>query len=72
MRASELTVEVNASLTVSDETVKRCLRLIEIWQEDNPGKMIVGERISTSDGKEKTVFTIKETSERKTPYIYNT
>lgn len=72
MKASELTVEVNASLTVSDETVKRCLRLIEIWQEDNPNKMIVSECTPTPDGKYSCSFSIRETSECKNPYIHNT
>lgn len=44
----DLTVTVNANLTVTDETVERCLRLIEIWQEDNPNKTIQGEWIEGS------------------------
>ena len=44
----DLTVTVNANLTVTDETVERCLRLIEIWQEDNPNKTIQGEWIDHS------------------------
>lgn len=40
-KASELTVDVSANLTVSDETANRCLRLLEMWQADNPDKQIV-------------------------------
>ena len=39
----DLTVTVSANLTVSDETVQRCLRLLEMWQADNPDRMIEGE-----------------------------
>ena len=39
----DLTVTVNANLTVSDETAERCLRLLEMWQNDNPDKRIEGE-----------------------------
>lgn len=35
MRASELTVEVSANLTVSDEMADRCLALLEWWQNDH-------------------------------------
>lgn len=35
MRASELKVEVSASLTVSDEMADRCLALLEWWQNDH-------------------------------------
>ena len=37
----ELTVEVTAKLTVSDETAKRCMALLEMWMDDNPDKNIV-------------------------------
>ena len=39
----DLTVTVNANLTVSDETAQRCIRLLEMWQADNPDKKIEGE-----------------------------
>jgi len=39
----DLTVTVSANLTVSDETAKRCLRLLEMWQSDNPDRKIEGE-----------------------------
>ena len=40
MRTEELTVEVKAKLTVSDETALRCARILNIWKEDNPDKYI--------------------------------
>ena len=39
----DLTVTVNANLTVSDETAERCLRILEMWQSDNPDRKIEGE-----------------------------
>ena len=38
-----LTVTVSANLVVSDETAERCLRLLEMWQRDNPDRKIEGE-----------------------------
>ena len=55
--AQGLSIEVKANLTVSDETAERCLKLLEMWQEDNPDLLIVGEKIQTTTGI-KTVFKI--------------
>ena len=52
-----LSIEIQANLTVSDETAERCLKLLEMWQEDNPDSCIVGEKIQTTAGI-KTVFKI--------------
>ena len=41
----DLTIDVTARLTVSDDTAERCLRLLEMWQADNPDKQILGEWI---------------------------
>ena len=41
MKAQEVTIEINANLKISNETVERCMRLIEIWLDDNPGKTIL-------------------------------
>ena len=38
-----LTVDITARVVVSDDTAQRCLRLLEMWQADNPDKVIVGE-----------------------------
>ena len=42
MKIDKLTVEVNAEMRISDETVNRCLKLIQWWLNDNPDKKIVG------------------------------
>lgn len=40
MSNKDLNIEVNARITVSDAMAERCLRLLEMWQEDNPDKYI--------------------------------
>ena len=50
MSAKGLTINVNATLTVSDEMASRCLRLLEIWQNDNPDKMIIRDTVRTTEG----------------------
>lgn len=50
MKAEELTVEVKAKLTVSDETAERCLRLLEMWWNDNPDADIIKEIEKEKDG----------------------
>lgn len=57
MIADRLTVDVTARLTVPDETIDRCLRLLEMWQEDNPDKYIEGKEILTDRGR-KTIYQI--------------
>ena len=47
---TDLTVTVNAVLKVDEETAERCLRLLEWYINDNPGRMIQGE-VSRADGK---------------------
>lgn len=64
MTAKDLTIEVTAKLTVSDETARRCLKLLEMWQNDNPDKFIQGERIATTGGF-RTYFTIVRREEGK-------
>lgn len=50
MNKNEITVNVSAKIDVSDETAVRCLKLLEMWSDDNPNKMIEGERVATVDG----------------------
>ena len=57
MKATELTVDVHAKLAVPDKTIDRCLRLLEMWQEDNPDKYIEVKEILTDTGR-KTIFQI--------------
>lgn len=40
MSNRDLSIEVNARITVSDAMAERCLRLLEMWQEDNLDKYI--------------------------------
>lgn len=47
MANSELTVTVEGRFSISDETAERCLRLLEMWQDDNPDKFIECERKET-------------------------
>ena len=61
MARTELTVDVEARLTVSEETAQRCLLLLEMWQNDHRDKKIV--RIQTSDGT--FVFVIVDNDEPK-------
>lgn len=48
---SGLTVEVETKLTVSDESAERCLKILEMWQEDNPDKFIEGREVETETGR---------------------
>lgn len=42
MKLQELNIDVTASLTVSEQTAERCLRILEMYLQDNPEKYIVG------------------------------
>ena len=55
----KLSVDVSAKLTVSDETAERCLRLLEMWQEDNPDKNIVVDCDAMRDGSNRVRMSIK-------------
>lgn len=57
MIADRLTIDVNARISVPDETIDRCLRLLEMWQEDNPDKYIEGKELLTDAGR-KIVYQI--------------
>lgn len=57
MTAERLTFDVNARISVPDETIDRCLRLLEMWQEDNPDKYIEGKELLTDAGR-KIVYQI--------------
>ncbi len=48
-KIDELTVEVTAKLTVSDETAKRCMTLLEMWMDDNPERSIVCDLVPCQD-----------------------
>ena len=40
MTNTDLTVNVYANISISEEAVKRCLKLLDMWQEDNPENYI--------------------------------
>lgn len=41
-KTDKITVDVEAKITVSDATCECCLKLIEMWLNDNPDKRIYG------------------------------
>ena len=45
---TEITVSVKT--TVSDETAERCMRLLEMWMDDNPGKTLLCD-VEEADGR---------------------
>jgi len=47
-KATEITVDVKVK--IPDETICRCLRVLEMWMDDNPDKNIVVERVEGITG----------------------
>lgn len=47
-RANRITVDVD--MTISDETLRRCCRIIEMWMDDNPDRKLVVEKVATITG----------------------
>lgn len=47
-KTTEITVEVG--VTVPDATVMRCLKILEMWMDDNPDRNIVCDLIPCRDG----------------------
>lgn len=47
-KATEITVDVK--IKIPDETICRCLRVLEMWMDDNPNKNIVVERVEGITG----------------------
>lgn len=37
-------ITFNVRLNIPDETICRCLRILEMWMDDNPDKRIIVER----------------------------
>lgn len=54
MKASELTIEVNAKLEVSKSTAEACLKLVEIYLNNNSNIKI--QAIKNQDGTESFCF----------------
>lgn len=46
--AKDITIEVAATLTVSDEMADRCLALLEWWQDDHPEQRLTS--VTSSGG----------------------
>lgn len=42
-KATEITVDVRVN--IPDETICRCLRILEMWMDDNPDKNIIVEQV---------------------------
>ena len=47
-KATEITVDVKVN--IPDETICRCLRVLEMWMDDNPNKWIVVDTKPYKDG----------------------
>ena len=41
-KLEDLTMKVNVNISVSDETIETCLRLITIWLNEDPRRAIRG------------------------------
>lgn len=47
-KATEITVDVK--VTIPDDTMYRCLRIMEMWMDDHPNDHIMCDREPTTDG----------------------
>lgn len=47
-KATEITVDVKVA--IPNETICRCLRILEMWMDDNPDKNIIVERLNGTEG----------------------
>lgn len=47
-KATEITVDVKVN--IPDDTICRCMRLLEMWMDDNPNDKIIVERKDTTTG----------------------
>ena len=58
MASKDFSIDVQVGLVIPDETVDRCLRLLEMWLEDNPQCEIVGERHPLLKGGEHVILKV--------------
>ena len=65
MEPKGITINVDCKLNVSTETAEMCLKLLELWSDENPSKRIEGELIATESGL-KTRYRITD-RERRNP-----
>lgn len=47
-KATEITVDVKVA--IPDETILRCVHLLEMWMDDNPDKHLLVDRLLADDG----------------------
>lgn len=47
--ASAKSITVDVRVSIPDDTICRCLRVLEMWMDDNPDKQIVVEREMLTD-----------------------
>lgn len=50
MVSDSVQVKVNCKVTIDEDTVERCLMLLEMYLNDNPGKTIRQNKTATDDG----------------------
>ena len=58
MAKGDFSIDVDVNLSVTEKTVDRCLRILEMWLEDNPGYDIVGERHPLLKGGEHVILKV--------------
>ena len=56
MALNSVKMDVDVDIKISDSTAEKCLRILELWQNDNPDKEIIGMK---KPGQEKTTFLIR-------------
>lgn len=54
----DFSIDVDVNLSVTDKTVDKCLRILEMWLEDHPGYYIVGERHPLLSGGERVILKV--------------
>lgn len=58
MAKNDFSIDVDVNLSVTDKTVDRCLRILEMWLEDHPQYDIVGERHPLLSGGERIILKV--------------
>ena len=48
--ANATSIDVAVNVTIPDETVRRCLRILEMWMQDNPDAAIIVDKELTTVG----------------------
>lgn len=58
MAKNDFSIDVDVNLSVTEKTVDRCLRILEMWLEDHPQYDIVGERHPLLSGGERIILKV--------------